>query len=126
TGPHPSDDLALLVSEGTGSTDVPPIQSAGPLLQAKLDLVVLPSPNRAIPAVLVVGQIFRMQHRSPAEGPCLFEGHPGAVVPVLAAVLQPTVGPGGPDDMRQDVHQKVVARSGEICRYIGCTIRTDH
>jgi hypothetical protein len=106
--PEPFDDPPLPVAHGLAPGEKPAVHAVGGPLQAVVDLDQLPGLQRPVPDLKDPWGVLRVEHAGPARTPGLLQRHAGEGQPELVGVVDRAVGPGGPDDSRDEVGQRMV------------------
>src|SRR5271165_3839677 len=85
-GAHPLDDLAVLISQWKGTSDMPAINTIQCALEPVFNLIIAASRACFRPPLKAILEIVRVQHWLPAQILSLLHCHAGVVEPALVKV----------------------------------------
>src|ERR1700676_2251586 len=108
-GAHPLDDLALLISQWKGTSDMPAINTVRCALEPVFNLIIAASRECFRPALNAILEVVRVQHMLPAPVLRLLDSHAGVVEPALVIVVEIPVRFCRPNNLRHRIGEEAVA-----------------
>src|SRR5262249_55713296 len=105
---EPLDDPSLQVAHRKPTGQEPTVHAVGAAADAVLDVGLLPGLKRPAPGRKDPGEVVGVDGGYPLPAAGLLQPQAGVAGPELVDVIDPAVGPGGPDDGRDEVGQGTI------------------